>query len=149
MTVKTSTGLRNYLAVTGSVKAALDSGFIKFYNGTEPATADAAVAGSLLWTVSVDGDGTGLTFDATAVAGAAVKPTAATWSGATTAGTPTYWRFVTAADDGTLSTTQRRIQGSCGNTASADIYLTNPTLITDASLTAKELNDFAVSILTN
>lgn len=149
MAIKTSTGLRNHLAVTGSIKAALDLGFIKFYEGTEPATADAAVDGTLLWTVSVDGDGTGLSFDAAAVAGAAVKPSAATWCGATTAGTPNYWRFVAVGDTGALSTTQERIQGTCGNVAGVDIFLTNPVLITDAALTAKELNDFAVSVLTN
>lgn len=149
MAIKTSTGLRDYLAVTGSIKDALDLGFIKFYEGEEPATADAAVAGSLRWTVSVDGGATGLSFDATAVAGAAVKPDADTWCGATTAGTPNYWRFVTAGDTGALSTTQERIQGTCGNVAGVDIFLTNPVLVTDAALDAKELNDFAVSVLTN
>jgi len=149
MAIKTSTGLREHLAVTGSIKDALDLGVIKFYEGTEPATADEAVAGSLRWTVSVDGGATGLSFDATAVAGAAVKPTAVTWCGATTAGTPNYWRFVTAADTGALSTTQKRIQGTCGNVAGVDIFLTSPTLTTNAALDAKELNDFAVSVLTN
>jgi hypothetical protein len=149
MTIKISTGLREHLAVTGSIKSALDLGFIKFYNGTAPAEADDAVAGSLLWTVSVDGGATGLSFDAAAVDAAAVKPDAVTWCGATVAGTPTYWRFVTAADTGVLSTTQKRIQGSCGNTAGVDIFLTNPILTTDTDLDAKELNDFAVSVLTN
>lgn len=144
---KASTGLRTYLAVTGSIKAALDGGFIKFYDGTVPATADAAATGTLLWTVSVSGAGTGLTIDSAAVNGAAVKPSGATWSGATTAGTPTYYRFVTAADDGTLSTTQRRIQDTCGNTAGVGLYLTNPTLTTDASATAKSLADWSANVL--
>lgn len=149
MSVKCSTGLATYLAVTGSFKGALDNGFIKFYNGAEPATADAAVTGTLLWTVSVGGAGTGLTLDATAVDGKAVKPAAATWSGATTAGTPTYWRFITASDDGTLSTTQRRLQGNCGNVAGVDIYLSNPVLTTNASPTAKALDGFSVGIPLN
>jgi hypothetical protein len=149
MAIKISTGLRSGLAVTGSIKSILDDGFLKFYEGTEPATADAAVAGTLLWTCSEDGDGTGLTFEAAAVAGAAVKATAETWCGATTAGTPNYWRFVTAADTGVLSTTQERIQGTCGNVAGVDIYLTDPVLTTDAALDAKTLNGFSASVLTN
>lgn len=149
MSIKTSTGLRTHLMVTGSLKEALDGGFIKFYNGTEPTTANAAVTGSLLWTVSVDGDGTGLTFEAATVDAAAVKETTETWCGATTAGTPTYWRFVEAADTGVLSTTEKRIQGSCGNTAGVDIFLTNPVLVTDTDLNAKTLDAFSVALLTN
>lgn len=153
MAIKTSTGLRTHLAVTGSVKSALDGGQLMFYEGTEPATADAAVAGSLLWTVTVGGDGTGVTFEAAAVATAAVKETTETWQGATTAGTPNYWRFIGATEKagsiGGLSTTLARIQGTCGNTAGVDIYLTVPTLTTDAALDAKVLDAFSVSVLTN
>ena len=153
MTIKTSTGLRGSLAVTGSIKDIFDGGQLMFYQGTEPATADAAVAGSLLWTVTVDGDGTGVTFEAAAVDGAAVKTVAETWCGATSAGTPNYWRFIGATEKagsiGGISTTNPRIQGSCGNTAGVDVYLTNPVLTTDASLDAKTLNAFSVSVLTN
>lgn len=145
MAILKSTGLITYVNGTGSVKAALDSGFIKFYNGAVPATADAIATGTLLWTVSVDGDGTGLTYEINA-SGRAAKPTAAQWSGATTAGTPTYFRAVTAADDGTLSTTQRRVQGTCGNGVNDDLYLDNPVLTTDAALDAKILNAFTVGI---
>jgi len=145
MAISKSTGFITYCNGTGSVLAALDSGFIKFYNGTPPANADTAVAGSLLWTVSVDGDGTGLTYEVDAN-GRAAKPSAAQWSGATTAGTPTYWRAVTAADDGTLSTTQRRVQGTCGNGIDDDIYLDNPVLTTDAELDAKLLNAFVIGV---
>lgn len=153
MTIKTSTGLRDSLAVTGSIKSIFDGSQLMFYQGTEPATADAAVAGSLLWTVTVDGDGTGVTFEAAAVDGAAVKTTTETWCGATAAGTPNYWRFITATESGGTpgeeSTVLPRIQGSCGNTAGVDVYLTNPVLTTDASLDAKTLNAFSVSVLTN
>lgn len=147
--VKTSTGLRTHLAVTGSIKAALDGGFIKFYDGAEPANADAAVTGNLLWTVSTNGDGTGLTLDPVAVNGNAVKPAGAAWSGPTLAGTPTYFRFVAPGDDGTLSATQRRAQGKCGNSADSDIYLSSPVLVTDASQTAKAIDNLALSILTH
>lgn len=149
MAIKTSTGLAAYLAVTGSMKEAFDGGFIKVYSGSEPATADAAVTGSLLWTISVDGDGTGLTFDATAVDRALVKVDADTWGGATTAGTCGYWRLSDASDAGILSTTEPRIQGTCGMTAGADMYMSNTTLTTDVALLAKTLAAFSISLPTN
>lgn len=149
MAIKTSTGLAAHLMVTGSAKAAFDSGFIKVYSGTEPATADAAVTGTLLWTISKDGDGTGLTFDATASGRAMIKTAAHVWSGATTAGTAGYWRLVASTDDGTLSTSQKRIQGNCGSTAGSDLYMTSTTLTTNASLTAKSLAAFSVTLPTN
>lgn len=153
MTIKTSTGLRGHLAVTGSIKSALDGGQLMFYEGTEPATADAAVAGSLRWTITVSGNGTGVTFESAAVNGAAVKTTTETWCGATIAGTPNYWRFIGATEKagsiGGISTSLCRIQGTCGNTADVDIYLTTPTLTTNTDLDAKTLNAFSASVLTN
>lgn len=148
--IKTSTGLAAHLAVTGSIKNALDGGLIKVYDATEePATADAAVTGTLIWTLSVNGAGTGLTFEAAAVGRGAVKKASETWSGATQAGTARYYRFVAAGDDGAASTTQKRVQGSCGNTAEADLYLSNPVLTTNASPTAKALSSYSVVLPTN
>lgn len=146
MAIKSSTGLAAHLMVTGSAKAAFDAGFIKVYSGAEPATADAEVTGDLLWTISKDGDGTGLTFDAAAVGRAMVKTPADTWGGATTAGTAGYWRLVAAADDGTLSTSAPRLQGTCGSTAGADLYMSSTTLSTDAALLAKTLSAFSVAL---
>lgn len=145
MAIKTSTGLAAHLMVTGSVKDAFDGGFINVYSGTVPATADAAET-TAIWTISVDGDGTGLTFDPTAVGRAIVKPTADTWGGATTAGTATYWRLVTATDDGLLSETDFRIQGTCGNTVGSDLFMSNPVLVTDTDLLAKTLSSFSISL---
>lgn len=149
MAIKSSTGLAAALITTSDLKTIFDGGLIKFYDGTEPATADAAVAGSLLWTVSVGGDGTGLTFENTPSGRAMVKTVAESWSGATTAGTVTYWRLVAAGDDGTLSTTQARVQGNCGSTAGSDMYMSSTTLVTNASLTAKSISAFSVGIPTN
>lgn len=146
MAIKSSTGLAAHLMVTGSAKAAFDDGFINVYSGAEPATADEAVTGDLLWTISKDGDGTGLTFDADAVGRAMVKTPADTWGGATTAGTAGYWRLVAAADDGTLSTSAPRLQGTCGSTAGADLYMSSTTLTTDAALLAKTLSAFSVAL---
>jgi len=124
MPVKISTGLRNTMLGTGSMKTALDDGFIKLYSGAVPATADAAVGGTLLCTISVDGDG--LTFSAPA-GGVMAKTTAEVWSGAVgVTGTPTFYRHVADADDGTLSTTAPRIQGEVG-TVGKELNMTDIT----------------------
>jgi len=146
MPVKTSTGLAAHLAVTGSLKSAFDGGLIRVYDGSPPASADDAVVGNLLWTISVNGDGTGLTFDTTPVGRAMVKPDAATWGGATTAGTPTYYRLVASGDTGASSTTQKRVQGTVGAVAGVDLYMTNPTLVTNASLLAKVLIGYSLTL---
>jgi hypothetical protein len=150
MAIKTSTGLAAHLAVTGSLKEAFDLGFIKVYSGAAPDTADDEETGDLLWMISKDGDGvTGLTFAAAAVDRALVKTEAHTWGGATTAGTAGYWRLVTAADTGEDSPTEARIQGTCGSTAGADLYMSNTTLSTDAEPLAKTLAAFSVALPTN
>ena len=151
MAIKTSTGLAAKMLVTSSAKTLLDGGFIKVYGSAEPATADTALAGSplLLWTISVNGDGTGLTWDSTAVGRSMVKPTGATWCGATTSGTAVFFRVVGSADDGLLSTTQPRIQGTCGTTADSDMYMSSTTIATNVSITAKSLSAFSITLPTN
>jgi len=146
MPVKTSTGLAAHLAVTGSLKAAFDGGLIRVYDGTPPDSADDAVVGNLLWTISVNGDGTGLTFDSTPVGRALVKPDAAVWGGATAAGTPTYYRLVAAGDTGASSTTQKRVQGTVGSVAGVDLYMTNPVLATNPNLLAKVLIGYSLTL---
>lgn len=150
-TIKTSTGMAAELMVTGSLKATFDGGHIEVCDGSPPATADAARTGTVLWTIKADdgaGGVTGLTFDATADGRSAIKPSATTWGGATTAGTAGYWRLVKAADDGTSSTTQARIQGVCGSTAGSDLYMSNTTLTDDAAVLAKTLAAFSVTLPT-
>jgi hypothetical protein len=146
MPVKTSTGLAAHLAVTGSLKAAFDGGLIRVYDGTPPDSADDAVVGNLLWTISVNGDGTGLIFDSTPVGRALVKPDAAVWGGATAAGTPTYYRLVAAGDTGASSTTQKRVQGTVGSVAGVDLYMTNPVLATNSNLLAKVLIGYSLTL---
>lgn len=114
MAIKTSTGLRNAMLATGSAKAALDSGRINIYAGAAPATADDAVGGAtLLCAITLNSTGTGILFDTAAVNGVLAKKPSETWSGAIAAtGTAAWYRHVAAADDGTLSTTAPRIQGT-------------------------------------
>lgn len=131
MTLKISTGLRNAVLVTGSLRSRVNGKIIRIYGGSVPATANAALGGAtLLCTVSVGGTGTGVTFEATPVDGALVKTAAETWSGTNVAtGTATFWRLVDTGDDGTLSTSAERVQGTFGGTSG---LLSNPSLTSGA-----------------
>lgn len=53
MAIRLSTGLRNFMAQHGSVKKALQGGVLKIYSGSQPASPDSAVAGTLLCTVTL------------------------------------------------------------------------------------------------
>ena len=130
MAFKFSTGFRNALMVTGSAKARLDAGFIKIYAGTVPATADAALgSATLLCTISDNSGAGGLTFEAAAADGVMSKTAAQVWSGVNAAsGTASFFRYVAAGDDGTLSTTQERVQGLVGF-AGSDMNLSSTGLV--------------------
>jgi hypothetical protein len=119
-----STGAKVYILGTGSVRAAFNGGYLKLYGGAVPGSADAAIgSATLLATVSVNGDGTGLSFAATAVGGELSKDSGEVWYGTGLAtGTVTFARFVLGSDTGTLSTTERRIQVTVG-TQAADFLL--------------------------
>lgn len=146
MTLKVSTGLRNGVLVTGSLKSLLAAGFLKIYAGTEPATADAALgSATLLTTISISSGGTGINLDTTASGGVVTKAPSETWSGTNAAtGTASFFRFVAPGDDGTLSTTQVRMQGTVG-LAGADMNLSSVTLTSAATQT---IDYFTVSLPT-
>lgn len=115
--MKRSTGLRNYLLDTGSLKGALDGKVIKIYSGVAPGSADDPLAGgsALLCTVTVNSLGDGLTMNVAAVSGQLSKNTAEVWSGQVSAnGTASFFRMETVADDNSSSTTAIRVQGSIG-----------------------------------
>lgn len=52
MTMRLSTGMRNFLANGGSYVGAMENGRIEIYTGAQPASADAAVQGTLLCTIT-------------------------------------------------------------------------------------------------
>lgn len=54
MTLKYSTAARNFMAGIGSYKDVFQNGRIEIYSGAQPATADAAVIGSLLCTITAN-----------------------------------------------------------------------------------------------
>lgn len=127
--MKLSTGLDNSMLVTGSPKAALNLCFVKVYSGTVPSDADQAIGSATLlhcYSAGAGGTGgTGGTFDGTPVNGSIVKTASETWTGTSVAsGTASFARIVLGSDDGTLSTTQVRLQLSVGTT-NADLLLNN------------------------
>ena len=139
-----STGLVNYIGVTGSRKAGLDSGFIDIYAGTVPTDADASIgSATLLATLTLGGDdSTGLTIDTTATDGTIKKPDAAVWRDPSPAasGIATFFRWRQTGDTGAATTTLRRIQGTVG-TIGCDLNVNSTSISTG---TAFELNAFTI-----
>lgn len=138
MSFQVSTGLRNHMLVTGSTKAALDSGFIKIYAGTIPTTADDAInlgVSPILCTISVNSTGTGITLAATATAGVVTKNSGEVWSGVNAAsGTATFYRHVSATDTAISSTTEKRVQGLIA-LLGQEFDISNPVLTSGATQT--------------
>ena len=130
MTVRLSTQLRNNLAGTTGFAATFANGVIDIYSGSQPATADAAVTGTLLGTVTLNSGAftsgvatNGLTFG-TAANGAVAKSGVWSFNGIA-AGTAGWFRLRgNAADNGSLSTTLSRTDGSIA-TSGADLNLSN------------------------
>lgn len=147
--MKVSTGLRNKMLDTGSMKSLLDDGELKIYSGTPPTTADAAIgsAGSntLLCTVTDNGTLDGLDFDTNAASGQLAKAPAQTWRGTNVAsGTASFFRFVADDDDGLSSTTAVRIQGTIASFG-ADLNLSSVTLNNGAT---QDIDNFIVALPT-
>lgn len=140
MTTRLSTGLRNNLAGTTGFAATFANGVIEIYSGTQPASADAAVTGTLLGTVTL-GSGAftpgsptnGLTFDV-AANGAVSK--SGVWSFAgVAAGTAGWFRLkANGADAGAVSNTLPRLDGSIA-TSGADLNLSNISIAVGAPTT--------------
>jgi len=136
------------LNATG-IKEAMADGMLLLYSGSQPATADAAATGTLLARITLDagafahGSATnGLEFDAPA-SGVLSKAAAETWRGlGIAAGTAGYWRFVAnPTDDGSLSTTLTRIDGSCGVSGSgADGIFSTTSIVVDQPVTCDTFN---------
>lgn len=131
MTLRLSTGLRNAMCGSTGLVGALTKGIIEIYSGAQPATADSAVAGTLLATITVNAGAfvpgvttNGLGFDAAAL-GAVSKAAAETWKGNGLAvGTAGWFRFKgNAADAGGASAVLPRLDGSCGVGGAGELSL--------------------------
>lgn len=132
--MKFSTGIRNHLLASGSMRSALNSGTINIYSGTAPVSADDAIPGAatLLVTISADGSGGGLTFAASAAAGLLQKDSGQVWKGTVAqSGQATWFRFITGADTGADSTSELRVQGTVG-IGGTDMQITDPNLTASA-----------------
>jgi hypothetical protein len=135
MAISNSTGYKNAVAVTGSIRSVRNGGFLKIYSGTPPTTADDALGtgNTLLVTISDNGGSGGLNFDSTPVNGVLQKDSSQTWSGtAVASGTATFFRWEMSGDTGNSSTTAIRVQGSVG-LIGADLNLAS-TNITSGSV---------------
>lgn len=143
---KFSTGLRNTMLGSSSLRTALDGGELRVYEGTAPATADAAVgSATLLATLTVDGLGGGLNFSATPENGTIGKSSTEVWKGTVAnTGNAGWFRFVSAGDTGAESDSALRVQGTIG-AAGTDM------LVASQLLNASEefvLNYFVVALPT-
>ena len=136
MAIKASTGLRNHMLGSGSLKSALDGGRINIYAGAAPSSADGAVgAATLLCSVSLNSTATGIDMDAAAASGVLSKAPGQVWSGVNVAsGTAAWYRHVGPDDDGTLSTTAPRLQGDVA-LSGADLNISNTSLTSGATQT--------------
>ena len=128
MTVQLSTGIRAKLlngGVGGGLKGSLDLGKINIYSGPQPVSADNGATGTLLGTVTVNGAGTGLTFDTTAT-GTISKAAAENWKfNGLAVGTAGWFRFYPAGGNpANASDTEARIDGSIASSG-GDVNLTN------------------------
>lgn len=154
MTVRYSTGCLNKLLGENGVDTGADGlrGIFKdcvidIYSGGQPATANAAVTGTLLGRVTLDGGAftegvatNGLEFDAP-VSGVLSKAAAETWRFTGLANGVAGWFRLrgNAVDSGALSTTLPRIDGSIGST-SGDMLLSNVNITTGAPSTIDVFN---------
>lgn len=146
MSFKASTGFINSVLATGSVKDLLDTMFFQVYSGDVPTSADAASTGTenVKWTIKDGTDVLTWTQNTDVSPPVLEKASTATWSGATAAGTATYFRILTTGDTEGSSTTLPRLQGVVGATLSpdTDLYVSSTTFTTGT----KTLASFSVSI---
>ena len=133
MAVKLSTGIKNNILASGSIKSLLDDGFLTIFRGTAPADADASCGNTALVIIRDNGQsvtaGNGLDFATSGLAGVLQKLTAQTWKGTNdVTGTASFYRFHDKADGNSASTTADRIQGGCavvgGDLNLSDLSLT-------------------------
>jgi hypothetical protein len=127
----------------GSLKDVFKDGVLKIYSGSQPATADAAITGSLLCTITVSSGAWaagspqyGLEFG-TASSGAISKASGDVWSGTNAAtGTAGYFRlYANATDAGAVDTsTYPRIDGAIA-TSGSQLNLSSTSLVSGATLT--------------
>lgn len=131
-TVFHSTQLKSDMSGTVGLKAAFDGGYLQVYGGAVPATADAAETAAALAKIVLPNPLFG------AFASGQLTANAVSNGSVTTGGTATYFRLTKNGDTGASSTTQQRIQGTCGVSA-ADMILNSVTLGAGALFTTSSI----------
>lgn len=148
MAISYSTGLITKIfgeqgveAGANGLKGLMKDGVIRIYTGAQPTTADAAVTGTLLGSITKDGaafsEGTATNgLQLLAPSGRTVSKSADVWKfTGVAAGTMGWFRFqANAVDNDSLSTTLVRIDGSVGIT-SGDMRVTSVTSAIGSSST--------------
>ena len=125
----------------GSLRDALQNGVIRVYSGSQPATADTAFSGTLLFTVTV-GSGAWVAgseangLELGVAASGEIEKDSDTWSGVgVAAGTAGWFRMMGNATDASgASTTLPRIDGSVG-TSGADLNMSSTTIAISSTYT--------------
>jgi hypothetical protein len=136
--LRLSTGLQNLMINLWSANqtAPFTAFFINIYSGSRPTSPDDAHSQTLLATISIDGAGTPLVFEASPTAGVLEKG-AGVWKedAALAAGTASWFRLYANGDDPTAaSTTAKRVDGTVGTT-NADLNLNSTAISLGAPIT--------------
>lgn len=140
MTLRLSTKLRDNLAGTTGFASTFANGVIEIYTGSQPATADSAVTGTLLGTVTLNSGAfapgsptNGLTF--AAASGGAVSKSGVWSFNGVAVGTAGWFRLKgNATDAGGVSTVLPRLDGSIA-VSGADMSLSNIAITVSAPVT--------------
>lgn len=142
MTIRASTGLKNAMLGAVGLKSALADGVLRFYSGAQPANADAAVTGTLLAEITLNGGAfahgsptNGLEWDVP-TGGTISKPAGVTWQGAgLVVGVAGWARFcANPLDDGSYSTSLARVDMSVGK-GTGDLQVSNVNTAVGAPIT--------------
>ena len=148
MALQYSTGFKDDLLDTDSLKTIFDDGYIAIYSCTVPAGPDESLGAAVELGEYSDngaaaGAGNGLDLDTAAAGGAIAKAPAQVWKGtAGNTGVATFFRYYQLGDGGALSTIEARIQGIVGG-GGADLFVTSTTFTSAVDYT---LDMFSISI---
>ena len=112
---------------------------INVYTGSQPATADTAASGTLLYTLSLDGGATGLSWG-NAVAGVIAKVAGETWQGTAVAGGVAGWfrTYEAGTDPAIASEVAARFDGAVG-TSGAEMNMSFTTIANGAVQTLSNM----------
>lgn len=129
------------ISLERAIKDVFYLGFINFYTGTQPASANNVVAGTLLVTMYSDGASVGLSFDEAASA-VLSKAAAETWSGtAGNTGTAGWFRLYAPGDALSSSTVDARIDGAI-STSGAELNMASTSIVASSVIS---INTFQLS----